>query len=76
MYLRKYILHAVNDLLRRQDSSVGIALGYGLDAGVRISAKAGNFSLHHHVQTGSGAHPDSYSMSSRGSFPGDKTVGA
>jgi len=22
----------------------------------------GNFSLHHHVQTGSGAHPASYSM--------------
>jgi hypothetical protein len=41
------------------DSSVGIALGYGLDergSGVRFPAGAGNFSLHHRVQNGSGAH--------------------
>jgi hypothetical protein len=46
-----------------RDSSVGIALGYGLDdrgSRVRFSAGAGNFSLHHHVQNGSGAHPASY----------------
>jgi hypothetical protein len=30
--------------------------------GVRFQAGAGNFSLRHHVQTGSGAHPASYSM--------------
>jgi hypothetical protein len=36
---------------------VGIALGCGLnDRGVRFPAGAGNFSLHHRVQTGSGAH--------------------
>jgi hypothetical protein len=28
--------------------------------GVRIQAGAGNFSLRHHVQTGSGDHPASY----------------
>jgi hypothetical protein len=47
------------------DSSVGIALGYGLDdrgSRVRFPAGAGNFSLHHRVQTGSGVHPASYLM--------------
>jgi hypothetical protein len=36
------------------DSSVGIALGCGLDdrgSRVRFPAEAGNFSLHHRVQT-------------------------
>jgi hypothetical protein len=40
------------------DSSVGIALGYGLDdrsSRVRLPAGAGNFSLHHRVQNGSEA---------------------
>jgi hypothetical protein len=43
-----------------RDSSVGIALGCGLDdrgSGVRFPTGAGNFSLHHRVQNGSGAHP-------------------
>jgi hypothetical protein len=51
-----------------RDSSVGIALGYGLDdwgSRVRLPAGAGNFSLHHRVQTGSGPHPASYSMATR-----------
>jgi hypothetical protein len=42
--------------------SVGIALGYRLDdlgSRVRFPAGAGNFSLHHRVQTGSWAHPAS-----------------
>jgi hypothetical protein len=46
-----------------RDSSVGIATGYGLDyrmIGVRFPSEAGNFSLRHHVQTGSEAHPASY----------------
>jgi hypothetical protein len=45
-----------------RDSSVGIALGYGLDdrgSRVRFPAGAGNFSLHHRIQNGSGAHPAS-----------------
>jgi hypothetical protein len=32
----------------------------------------GNFSLHHSVQNGSGAHPASYPMGTRGSFPGGR----
>jgi hypothetical protein len=39
------------------DGSVGIALGYGLDdrgSRVRFLAGAGNFSLHHRIQNGSG----------------------
>jgi hypothetical protein len=38
-------------------------LGYRLDdwdSRVQFLAGAGNFSLHHHVQNGSGAHPASY----------------
>jgi hypothetical protein len=62
-----------------RDSSVGIALGYGLDhrgCRVRFPAGAGNFSLHHPVQTGSGARPASYPMGTRGSFLGSKAAGA
>jgi hypothetical protein len=58
---------------KSRDSSVGIALGYGLDdrgSRVRFPAGAGNSSLHHRVQTGSGAHPASYPMGTGGSFPG------
>jgi hypothetical protein len=52
-----------------------LALGYGLDdrgSRVRLPAGAGNISLHHRVQTGSGSHPSSYPMGARGSFPGVK----
>jgi hypothetical protein len=55
------------------DGSVGIALGYGMDdrgSRVQLPVGAGNFSLHHSVQSGSGAHPASYPMGTRGSFPG------
>jgi hypothetical protein len=50
----------------------------GLRAGgsrVPFPAGAGNFSLHHRVQNGSGAHPASYPMDTRGSFPGGKAPG-
>jgi hypothetical protein len=53
------------DVKRSRDSSVGIALGYGLDdrgSRVLFPAGAGNFSLHHRVQISSGAHPVSYLM--------------
>jgi hypothetical protein len=46
------------EFISRRDSSVGIALGYGLDdrgSRVRFPAEAGNFSSHHRVQNGSGA---------------------
>jgi hypothetical protein len=62
-----------------QDSSVGIALDYGLDdqgSRVRFLEGAGNFSLRHRVQNGSGAHPASYSLGTRHSFPEDKAAGA
>jgi hypothetical protein len=70
-------LHFSSD--KSRDSSVGIALGYGLDdrgSRVRFPEGAGDFSLHHRVQNGSGAHPASYPMGMRGSFPGDKEAGA
>jgi hypothetical protein len=60
------------------DSSVGIALGYGLDdwgSRVRFLVGTGNFSLHHCVQNGSGAHPASYTVGTRGFFPGGKAAG-
>jgi hypothetical protein len=63
---------------KSRDSSVGIALGYGLDdrgSRVRLLVGTGNFSVHHRVQNGSGAHPASYPMGSRGSFPGGKAAG-
>jgi hypothetical protein len=64
---------------KSRDSSVGIALGYGLDdrgCRVRFPAGAGNFSLHHRVQNGSEAHPASYPMGTRGYFPEGKAAGA
>jgi hypothetical protein len=66
-------------LFKSRDSSVGTALGYGLDdrcSRVRFPAGAGNFSLHHYVQAGSGAHPASYPMGTKGSSPGGKVAGA
>jgi hypothetical protein len=65
--------------IQSHDSSVSIALGYGLDDwGSRIQFLAGtrNFSLHHHIQNGSGAHSVSYPMGTTGSFPGGKAAGA
>jgi hypothetical protein len=62
-----------------RDSSVGITLGYGLDdrgSRVRFPAGAGNFSLHHRVQNDSAAHPATYPMGTRSSFPGGKAAGA
>jgi hypothetical protein len=62
---------------KSRGSSVGIALGYGLDdqgMWVRFPGGVGNFSLRHRVQTGSGAHPASYPMSIGGSFYGGKAV--
>jgi hypothetical protein len=56
-----------------------LGLGYGLDdrgSRVRFRAGAGNFSLHHRVQNGSGAHPASYLMGTRGSFTEGKAAGA
>jgi hypothetical protein len=64
---------------KSRDSSVGIALGYGLnDRGSRVPFPEGaeNFSLHHRVQNGAGAHPVSYPLATRGFFPGVKAAGS
>jgi hypothetical protein len=69
----------VHKIEKSRNSSVCIALGYGLDdrgSRVRFPAGAGNFSLHHSVQNGSGAHPASYPMGTGGSFPGGTAAGA
>jgi hypothetical protein len=42
---------------------------------VRVPAGAGNFSLRHDIQTGSGAYPASYLMDTRSSFLGIKRPG-
>jgi hypothetical protein len=42
---------------------------------VNIPVGARNFSLHRRVQNGSGAHPTTYPMGTRGSFPGGKAAG-
>jgi hypothetical protein len=44
-------------------------------SGVRVPTGAGNVSLHHRVQNGSGAHPASYPMGTRGPFPVGKAAG-
>jgi hypothetical protein len=74
-----YLVYMYVCVFIHMHSSVGIALGYGLDdrgSRIRFPAGAVNFSLHHRVQDGSGAHPTSYPMGTRGSFPGDKAAGA
>jgi hypothetical protein len=68
-----------NYVCNKDDSSVGIALGYGLDdqcSRVRVPAGAGNFSLHRRVQNGWGVHPTSYPMGTGVSFSRGKTAGA
>jgi hypothetical protein len=45
------------------------------DSRLQFPTEAGNFSLHHRVQTGSGAHPASYPMGIRGSFSGGNVAG-
>jgi hypothetical protein len=76
---KSHILHKEWINSEYRDISVGIALGYGLDdrgSRVRLPAGAGNVSLHHRVQNGSGAHTASYPMVTRGSFRGGKAAGA
>jgi hypothetical protein len=51
------IITIITTIIKSHDSSVGIALGYGLDdrgSRVQLPAGAGNFSFHHRVQNGSG----------------------
>jgi hypothetical protein len=56
--------------------SVGTVTSYGLDypgSGFRFPVGVGNFP--HRIQTGSGVHPASYTISTGGSFPGVKRPG-
>jgi hypothetical protein len=56
-------------------SSGSIVFDYGLDdraIGVRSPAGAKDISSNLCVQTGSGAHPASYTMGTGGTFPGGK----
>jgi hypothetical protein len=65
-----------NLLSMSQDSSIGIAIGYGLDGGVSIPDMVRFFSLFHIFQTGSGAHPDCHAVGKGSSFPVGKAAGA
>jgi len=54
-------------------------LYYGLEyrgSRVRFPEGAGSLSLNHRAQNGSGAHPASSPMGTRGSFAGDKAAEA
>jgi hypothetical protein len=65
--------------IKRDAMTSILALGYRLDdwgSRVRLPAGAGNFSLHHSVQNGSGVHPASYPMDTRGSFLRGKAAGS
>jgi hypothetical protein len=80
-FLSVFFIKFIWEILRNEESrdgSVGIALGYRLDdrgSRVRFPAEAGNFSLRHRVQNGSGAHPPSYPVDTKGSFPEVKRPG-
>jgi hypothetical protein len=54
-------------------------MGYGLDSQgneFRFSSGVKRFPLLYSVHTGSGTHPASYLMGTRGCFSGDKAAGA
>jgi len=61
----------------KKNKIAATAQWYGLDdRGVPVPAGAGNFSLSlHRVQIGSEAHPASYPMGTRVSFPVGKAAG-
>jgi hypothetical protein len=58
-----------------RNSSVVQRWATGWMIGDSNPAGTGNFSPHHRVQTGSGAHPAPYPMGNRDSFPGSKVAG-
>jgi hypothetical protein len=51
-------------------------MGWTTEGSEFESRQGQEFSLLHVVQAGSGAHPTSYPMGTRGSFPGGKAAGA
>jgi hypothetical protein len=56
-------------------NSLGMETGYGLDGRGLIPGRYKRFFSLHSVHTGSGAHVDSYPMSTGGSFPESNAVG-
>jgi hypothetical protein len=77
--INAFVFNNTGILIESRDGSVGIGLGYGLDdrsSRVRAPAGAGNFSLHHRVQTGSGAHSAFYPMGTGGPFSWGEADGA
>jgi hypothetical protein len=72
----RHILYVILPLVRSRDSSVVQHWATGSMIGGRFSAGPGKFTLHHRDQTGSGAHPASYPVGTRGSFSGSKAAGA
>jgi hypothetical protein len=75
----KHVVGTINPIPNLHVLTSRYSAGLGQDdrrSRVRFPAGVGNFSLHHRVQNGSGAHPASYTMGSRGSFPGNKAAGA
>jgi hypothetical protein len=76
-FIRCYFDHDIC-IDESRDTVVCIATNYGLDdLGVEFESRKGQeLSLLHVVQTGSGAHPASYSMGTGGSFPGAKVARA
>jgi hypothetical protein len=72
-YFKILAQHLPGETKENNVSSISIALDYGLDdhgSRVRFLVGTGNFSLHHSIQNGSGAHPASYPMGTRCSFHG------
>jgi len=53
-------------------------LGYRLDIWGSIPGRGNDeiFSLHHHIKTGTGAHPVPYPMGTGGSYPWGKAAGS
>jgi hypothetical protein len=79
MVLESPVILSSHIYMESQRSSVGIMTGYGLNnrgSGFQFPAGAGNFSILHCIQTGSGAHPMSYPMSTGVSFPGSTVARA
>jgi hypothetical protein len=77
MYNRPFILYwfyfSNTHILSSWDNVVGIATSYGLDdqgVGVRVPVE----SRIHIVKTGSGVHPTSYPVGTRGSFSAGKAA--
>jgi hypothetical protein len=60
----------IQKIKRQEESEVCVSLR------VRFPAGAGNFSLHHRIQTGSGAHPTPYTIDTGGSFPVGNEAGS